>query len=260
MIAPPLVGDRVDLPAPHPHADEEDEVGDERRDGGAHHPVRRDQHDAERDVDERRGAAHDPVELGLAHAADADREHRVARVGGDREAEQRHRVGGAVEVPLRREEVDEPGGERAERERHPAGDEQQVGEHVGVRALGGAVVPDRVGERRPRELERGHQEDDHRGDPDGERVDADLGLALEAVDEEAVDQVDRPERERGRDERQPEAVHRPQQTAVELEAELVAAVGEQDDVDRERAEEVADHRADRALVRRRRRGRSSRRS
>ena len=40
-----------------------------------------------------------------------------------------------------------------------------------------------------------------------------------------------------------------QQPAVELEAELVAAVGEQDDVDVERAEEVADHGADRALVR-----------
>ena len=61
-------------------------------------------------------------------------------------------------------------------------------------------------------------------------------------------------------ERQAEAVHRAQQLPVELQAELVAAVGEQDDVDGERAEEVADHRADRALVRSRRRARSSRRS
>ena len=41
--------------------------------------------------------------------------------------------------------------------------------------------------------------------------------------------------------------------AVELEAELVAAVGEQDEVDGERADEVADDGAGRALVRGRRR-------
>ena len=75
---------------------------------------------------------------------------------------------------------------------------------------------------------------------DRQRVDADLGLALVAVDEEAVDQVDRPERERRGDEREPEAVHRAEQLAVELEAELLAAVGEQREVDGERAEEVAD--------------------
>ena len=108
---------------------------------------------------------------------------------------------------------------------------------------------ERVGECRPRQLERGHQEDDHGRDPDRERVDPDLRLALVAAEEDAVDQVDRPERERRRDERQPEPVHLPQQPAVELEAELVATIGEQDDVDRQRAEEVADHGADRALVR-----------
>ena len=41
------------------------------------------------------GAVDDPVELRLARAPDPDREHRVARVRGDREAEQRHRVGRA---------------------------------------------------------------------------------------------------------------------------------------------------------------------
>ena len=50
------------------------------------------------------------------------------------------------------------------------------------------------------------------------------------------------------DERQAEPVHRPEEPAVELEAELVAAVGEQHDVDGERADEVPDDGADGALV------------
>ena len=80
-----------------------------------------------------------------------------------------------------------------------------------------------------------HEERDHRCDAHGERVDADLALSLEHGDEEAVDEVDRPQRERRRDERQSELVHRAQQLAVELETELVAPVAEQHEVDGERA-------------------------
>ncbi len=250
--APPLVGDRVDLPASQPHADEQDEVGDDRRDRGAHHPVGRDEREVEGDVDGGRGPAHDPVELGLPHPADPDREHRVAR------SRRRSRSRGSA--PPRpsgrsgaweRRACDDPRREHAEGQRHPAGQEEQVGEHVGVGALGGVVVADRVGERRPGELERGHQEDDHRRDLHGERVDADLALPPVGVDEEPVDQVDRPEREGRGHERQPEPVHRSEQPAVELQPELLAAEGEQHDVDGERAEEVPDHGSDRALVERR---------
>ena len=63
-----------------------------------------------------------------------------------------------------------------------------------------------------------------------------------------LEEVDRPQGEGRGNERQAEPVHRAHETAVELEPELVAPVGEQDDVDGERPEEVADHRSDRALV------------
>ena len=57
-------------------------------------------------------------------------------------------------------------------------------------------------------------------------------------EEEPVGEGDDDERQRGRDERQPEALHPAQQRAVELEAELLAAVAEQGRVDDERAGEV----------------------
>ena len=67
-------------------------------------------------------------------------------------------------------------------------------------------------------------------------------------EEEAVGEVDHPEREARGHERQPEALHLAEEAAVELEPELEAAVGEQDEVDDQRAGEVADDHADRALV------------
>ena len=94
-----------------------------------------------------------------------------------------------------------------------------------------AVVLDRVRERRPGGAERDHHERDHRGDPDGGRVDARLAEALVPDDEHAVDEVDRPQRERGRHERQAELLHLAEQLAVELEPELLGAVGDQHEVD-----------------------------
>jgi hypothetical protein len=67
-------------------------------------------------------------------------------------------------------------------------------------------------------------------------------------EEEAVAEVDGDQSERGRDEREPEALHLPQQGAVELETELLAAVPQQREVDGERAGEVAGDDADRAEV------------
>ena len=121
----------------------------------------------------------DPVELGLARAADPDRDDRVAGVGGGGEGEQRDRVGRAVRsrAPRASRWTSHGASTPSATEIHAA-EEQQVGEHVRVRPLRLAVVLDRVRERRPGEAERDHQEDDRRRDADGDRVDADLGLAL----------------------------------------------------------------------------------
>ena len=110
------------------------------------------------------------------------------------------------------------------------------------------VVLDRVRERGPGEPERRQEQHHRRRDADADRVEADLGRVREPHEEEAVREVRHPEEERGRDERDPEAVHLAQQAAVELEPELLAAVADERGVDEERAREVADDDADRALV------------
>ena len=69
-------------------------------------------------------------------------------------------------------------------------------------------------------------------------------------EEEAVGEVRHPEEERGRDERDPEAVHLSQEAPIELEPELLAPVDDEDDVDGERPREVPDDDADRSLVER----------
>jgi len=67
-------------------------------------------------------------------------------------------------------------------------------------------------------------------------------------DEEPVREVDHPERDPGRHERQPEALHLPEERPAELEPELEPPVAEEHEVDGERAGEVPDDHADGALV------------
>ena len=86
------------------------------------------------------------------------------------------------------------------------------------------------------------------GEPHADRVQADLASPGQLDEEEPVGEVDRRERDHRGHERHPEAVHLAEERAVELEPELEAPVGEQDDVDGERAAEVADEDAERALV------------
>ena len=87
--APPLVRHRVDALRPPRHPDEHHGVRDDRRDGGAHHPVGRDQRQAEADVDCACDPRHDPVELRPARPADADRDDDVA---GERDGRERERA------------------------------------------------------------------------------------------------------------------------------------------------------------------------
>ncbi len=73
-------------------------------------------------------------------------------------------------------------------------------------------------------------------------------MPLYQDDEQTVDEVDHPEGERRRDERHAEGLHPAEERAVELEPELLAAVGEEAEVHGERADEVADEEPDCAPV------------
>ena len=73
-------------------------------------------------------------------------------------------------------------------------------------------------------------------------------MSVELDEEEAVAEVRHPEEQRRGNERQPEVVHPPQQGPTELEPELLAPVAEEREVDDQRAREVADDDALRALV------------
>ena len=195
-----------------------------------------------------RGEARDhPVELRPLRAADADRHHDVGGVGDAAEGERRHDALAGVELGLR-QQPHEPRREQPQAEREPGRDDDEIREHERVRALGLAVVLDRVGERRPGHPERGQQEHHRRGDPDADLVQADVREAREVDEEEAVAEVDGDQRERGRDERHAEAVHLAQQRPRELEPELLPVDGEQREIDDQRADEVADDHAERALL------------
>ena len=195
-----------------------------------------------------RAAGDDPVQLRAPCAAAADRHHRVARVDREREREQRDRLLRAL-VARVRQQRDPPRRERAETERGPRRDREQVRQHERVRAPRFAVVVDRVRERGPRRAERDHHEGDDRRDLDRDGVDADLGRALVPDDELAVDEVDHPERERRRDERHPELLHAAV-TACGRTAGRAARSGTIDEreVDEQRPGEVPDDQSDRALL------------
>ena len=77
---------------------------------------------------------------------------------------------------------------------------------------------------------------------------ADLCLPLVFGDEDAVGEVERPDRELSGDERHPEAVHGAEERTVELQPELVAAIAEEHDIHGERSDPVADDHPHRPLV------------
>ena len=114
--------------------------------------------------------------------------------------------------------------------------------------LGLGLVLDRVRERGPGRPQCDQEQEQRRRDTHADGVEADLGGALHTQEQEPVGEVDRPEREPGRHEREAEALHLAEERPVELEPELEAPVREQREVDGERAGEVADDHADRALV------------
>ena len=129
-------------------------------------------------------------------------------------------------------------------------DDGEVREDVGVRPARLAFLLDRVRERRPCHAEGREQQHHRRRDPHADRVEARLGHVGELDEEEAVAEVRHPQEERGRDERDAEAVHLTQQAAVELQPELLAAVAEQREIDDQRPAEVADDDPDRTLLER----------
>ena len=250
--AAPLVRDRVDLLRAHgPDRHEEDER-DERRVRRAEHPVGRDEPEVEAEVDAAATVARDPVEAGSLRAPRADRDDDEAGEEDARERKRRDRPLRRPVAGLASEPVHEPRREQAQRERRPGGDQQEVGEDIRVGALRLVLVLDRVGERRPRDLEGGEEEHHRRGDLGGERVLPELGEPERAVEELAehqpVAEVRDPHRERGAHERDAEAVHRAQELPVPLEAELLRAVDEEDGPHDERPAQVPDDDPERPLV------------
>jgi hypothetical protein len=93
---------------------------------------------------------------------------------------------GSTDRTPRCQQLDEPGSQHAQRERHPRRDRHEVGEDERVRPRRLAVVLDRVGEGRPRCAEGREEQDDRGGDPDADRVEAHLSRPGEPDEEEAV--------------------------------------------------------------------------
>ena len=229
------------------HPREQHDVRDRGRHGGADHAPARDEPEVQTHVDRGADAGDDPVQLGLAGAAAADREHDVARVHRAGEREQRDAFLRAL-VAWVGQEANPPRRERAQRQRGPRGEGEQIRQHERVRPLRLGVVLDRIRERGPGSPERDHHERDQARDLHRGRIHTHLGVALVPADELAVDEVDRPQRECRRNERHPEVLHLPQELRVELRSELLVPVPEQHRVDDERTREVADDEADGAPV------------
>ena len=159
------------------------------------------------------------VELGAPGAAEDHDQDQVERVERDPGREQADRLVGLEELG-RREQPSTI--QRASSHRPTTHERAHGGEPGDDQAVGAArlvVVGDRVGERRPGELEAAHEHVDSLGELDRERVQPRLGEAGEAHDQDPVDEVERVERELGRHRRQPEAHHPAQQGEVGHERE-----------------------------------------
>ena len=246
--AAPLVRHRVEPLRVGGHHDEHERERGQRGRGRAADPVGRDQQEVQRDVDRRRRAGDHPVELRPAQPSDPDRDDGVPAPQRARKGKRCDDVRSGPERFVPREHLHDPRREHPERERQPAGDEEQVREHERVGSLRLALVVDRVRERRPRCPERDEQQHHRRRDAHADRVAADVVLARQPREEEAVAEVERPERDARRDERKAEPVHSSQQLAVELESELLAAVAEEREIHEQRSGEVPDDDAERPLV------------
>ena len=208
-------------------------------------------HEAQADVDDSRDARHDPVSLRpLASVPEPIEMTLNAGVGDRAEREQaarRRRL--AVELGSLVSSRTSHGASSVRPRADPARREDDVREDVRVRRCApprsSSIEYANAGQaRRNGELQEQHR----RGDADGDGVHADLGLVLEDGDEPPVGEADRPQRERGRDERSAEPVHCTQQRPVELEAEVGAPQDEQHGVHHQRAGEDADEGAERPLV------------
>ena len=111
--APPLVRNGVDPLRPPSHPDEHRRVGGDRRDRRAHHPVGRDEDQVERDVDDRRGAGHDPVELRTPRAPHTDRDDDVSGERDRGKCERPHHARRRLVVGFGRDPSHDPRGESA---------------------------------------------------------------------------------------------------------------------------------------------------
>ena len=188
------------------------------------------------DVRDRSDARDDPVQPGPLDPADPDADGVVGPVAAVADRHQRHGVGRGL--PLLAEHGEQGIPQQGEPEHQPRGEHAPPREDGAVHAPGLLVVVDRVRERRPRELERRHHERDRRPDAHAEREHADGCLRREREQEQAVRQVEPPQREARGNERKAEAEHRAQHRPVEVAVQDVTAV-ERDDRERDRGARVA---------------------
>ena len=150
------------------------------------------------------------VELRAAGPSQHHDQHHEERVEGDAGRDQRHRLVGRRRTrarPARARPSAPPATARARRRR----EQQEVGDDERVRAPRLVVVADRVGKRRPGEVEGAHHHRHDLAELDRQRVEARLRQPDEAHQHDAVDEVERVERQLGGHRRQAEAQHRAQQ-------------------------------------------------
>ena len=192
------------------------------------------------DVDDHRRRRRRERELGAARPAEDHDQHQVERVergaGGER-ADDLVRL----EEALVGQKADEPRREQpqADHRERDHGDEPRDDQGVGAPRL--VVVGDRVRERRPRQVEAADQDLHPVRELDRERIQARLGEAGKADDDDPVEEGERVERQLGRHRRQPEAEHPAKERHLEAKREPLAldpqAARQEEDAGPEAAEE-----------------------
>ena len=222
----PVVGDRVAALCVGPAPPQQQCIPEHRRQAGADDAPVRDRPEVQAQVDGGRGGGDQRRHAGAAADGDADVHDQVAAVEHDARGQQRHHRHRPLGV-LGQEVADVGRRRQADGDQPPAHHDRPVRQHRCVRALGLVVAllaADVVRERRPRGLEGAHQHQHRHRHARGHRVGAQLLMAGQPLHLDAIGQVQRPQRDVGRHQRQrvgeQVAQHRPVEAA---DADRVAA-------------------------------------
>ena len=122
-------------------------------------------------VDHQAGERGREVARGHLGAAGDDQEHHPQAVQRPAERHPGQRLVGVVER-RRGQQAQDPAPEQRQAGHDQAADQQVVGGHQSIQSGSLGIIADRVGERRPRVLERAHDEGHRAGELDRDRVQA----------------------------------------------------------------------------------------